>query len=125
VFRDKCTICFDFDGVLHEYLDREADFPTPGGVPVLGARQATWDLHQQGYSLVIFSARANEPEGEKEIKNWLQNWAFPDIQVSLIKPQAALYIDDRGFRFEGPQSFAALGKLLKENPIPGRWGKNG
>lgn len=115
------TIALDFDGVLHEYKEREEDFPTPGGKPVPGAKGAVaWMVEK--YNLVIFSSRANESGGVEAIENWLQHWGFPPIPVSLEKPEAAIYVDDRGYRFDG--SFNGLLKFLIENPKPGRWGKN-
>ena len=120
---ENCVICFDFDGVLHNFSRREDDFPTPGGPPVVGARTAVRELLSRGYSLVIFSARANEPGGPEAIEAWLDWWLFPPIPVSLQKPEAKLYVDDRGFRFEGHNSFFSLFDLLNETPIPGRWGR--
>jgi hypothetical protein len=76
----------------------------------------------QRYKLVIFSVRANEPGGVEAIEKWLAHWEFPAIPVSLEKPEAAIYVDDRGYRFDG--SFSTLLTYLLINPKPGRWGKN-
>lgn len=116
------VISLDFDGVLHHYKEREENFPVPGGEPVAGATATVGWLIAQRYQLVIHSARANEPGGVEAIEQWLQRWEFPPIPVSLEKPEADLYVDDRGFRFEG--SFSGLVAYLMENPKPGRWGKN-
>jgi hypothetical protein len=116
------TICLDFDGVLHDYKEREENFPTPGGNPVSGAKNAVAWLVEQNYALVIFSARANEGGGVEAIETWLHKWGFPDIRVSLEKPEAHLYVDDRGFRFDG--SFTSVLSFLMKNPKPGRWGKD-
>lgn len=115
------TIALDFDGVLHEYKQREENFPTPGGRPVPGAKDAVAWMGQR-YSLVIFSARANEPGGVEAIEKWLAHWEFPAIPVSLEKPEAEIYVDDRGYRFEG--NFSSLLAYLMENPKPGRWGRD-
>ena len=115
------TIALDFDGVLHAYSEREDNFPIPGGPPVEDAAATVDWLLEQNYQLVIFSARANEPGGVEAIEAWLQQWGFPAIPVSLQKPESALYVDDRGFRFDG--SFSSLVDYLTENPKPSRWGK--
>ncbi len=117
----EIVIGLDFDGVLHNYTEWTG--VKPEGPPVEGALEAvTWML-QNGFKLEIFSARANHAMGEKAIEEWLVEHGFPAIPVSLQKPIADLYVDDRGFRFEGPQSFGTLIQYLTRNPKPGRWGK--
>lgn len=116
------TVCLDFDGVLHDYKGREENFPTPGGEPVSGAKNAVEWLLEKNYALVIFSARANVYGGVEAIEMWLHKWGFPEIPISLVKPEAHLYVDDRGFRFDG--SFTSVLSFLMKNPKPGRWGKD-
>jgi len=126
VSHDKC-IAFDFDGVLHQYSEEAAGtyVPTPTGVPVAGAIDTTRVLVAMGYKLVIFSCRATIFDGGKEaIEKWLEKYDFPAMEVVLEKPLAKLYIDDRGFRFEGPQSWLELMNFLQKYPIPPRWSSN-
>jgi len=114
------VIALDFDGVLHKYEEKEQNFPVPGGPPVEGASEVIGWLLANRYELVIYSCRSNVSGGVDAIKEWLQKWGFPNIPVSLEKPQAALYIDDRGFRFDG--DFRKVISFLLENPEPSRWG---
>ena len=39
-------------------------------------------------------------------KKWLSEYNFPKLDVRHEKPEALLYIDDRGFRFTGDFSDA-------------------
>lgn len=112
-------ISLDFDGVLHNYTEWTG--VTPEGPPVDGALATVGWLLAQRYSLVISSARANDKGGQEAITRWLAENGFPPIPVSLVKPAAKLYIDDRGFRFDG--DFRKVIQFLTENPKPGRWGK--
>ncbi len=112
-------IALDFDGVLHNYTEWTG--VVPEGPPVDGALMTVGWLLAQRYSLCIFSARANDQGGPEAITRWLSDNEFPPIPVSLEKPQAKLYIDDRGFRFDG--DFKKVIEFLTKNPKPGRWGK--
>jgi len=116
-------ISLDFDGVIHNYL--EWDGPVPTGEPVPGALETIWWLLNAGYKVFILSTRAHEnPMGKAGIEEWLMTHGFPILEVTAEKRHADLYVDDRGFRFMGPQSWQALRDFLAVNPKPGRWGKN-
>jgi len=58
-------------------------------------------LEKKGYEVVIFSSRAKTKEGVDGTKDWLSEHNFPKLKVCHEKPEALLYIDDRGFRFTG------------------------
>lgn len=119
----KVKVALDFDGVLHNYGSEGWTGHVPVGDPVPLAREFVLWLLGRGYELVIFSVRANHPMGKAAIEEWLIQWSFPSIEISLEKPRADLYLDDRGFRFEG--NFAPVIDYLTKNPKPGRWGKSG
>jgi len=125
-YNDKTVIALDFDGVIHDYKGKnfEPDFPTPAGEPVAGAHGTVLWLLENDYELVISSGRVLDHErGADAISKWLEKWNFPAIRISKEKPIAHLYVDDRGFRFNGPESFVDLQILLTKQPIPGRWRK--
>ena len=92
-------IVLDFDGVLHD-----AAHPIAGrkmGPPVEGALAAVHHLIDQGHELVIHTCRWRpEIDGPaNHILQWLDYWKFPKLTVSMLKPVADLYIDDRGYHF--------------------------
>ena len=88
------TICIDFDGVLHLYSKGWQE-----GVvyddPIEGAQDACWDLMEQGFYLVVLTARTEwEP-----VYEWLERWGFPPMEVTNVKIPADVYLDDRAVRF--------------------------
>jgi len=97
----KRTIAIDFDGVIHIYTQRWlapeviSDGPTPGALEAVKA------YLEHGFDVVIFSSRAKSEEGKKAIYDWLREHGFPSLLVTAEKPQAIVYMDDRGLRFEG------------------------
>ena len=117
-------VSLDFDGVLHMYRGWDGNIPT--NKPVEGALEAVKWMLAAGFKLFILSTRAhNNPAGKAGIESWLIQNGFPPIRVTSEKEHADIYVDDRGWRFEGPQSWPVLIAYLKDNPIPGRWGGSG
>ena len=93
------TLCIDFDDTIR---NRSNDLPISGVVEALSK------LQKKGYRIVISSARINvKMWGElahfriDDIKNWLNKYNIPYDDVVAYKPAANLYIDDKGYRFEG------------------------
>lgn len=90
-------VCLDFDGVLHNPHDRE-----PGhrmGKPVHGAAEACWSLSAQGHELVVHTARTSEERHVGHVADWLLYFHFPPMAISVCKPQADVYLDDKALRF--------------------------
>lgn len=96
------TIAVDFDGVINSYktrvgLNRQNYLPDP---PVEGA--LNWVLTTlTKFNIIIFTCRAVFPEGVVAVKEWLKKWGFPELEVTGEKPIAHLYVDDRGYQFQG------------------------
>ena len=97
---NKKTIAIDFDGVIHSYSSGWTG-PVPTDPPVDGALDFIHFLEEKGYEVVIFSSRAKTKEGVVGTEKWLSEHNFPKLKVCHKKPEALLYIDDRGFRFTG------------------------
>lgn len=88
------VIGVDFDGVLHDPNNRK-----PGrkmGEPVEGAIDSMKRLSYSGHDLIIHTVRGGEP---KHVEDWLKHFEIPYHSVTNIKPNADLYLDDRGYRF--------------------------
>ena len=119
-----CDICLDFDGVIHSYTSGWQGADVIPDAPVEGAIGALWGYIASGLSVAIFSARSAQPGGIEAIKAYLdaadEEWQAPEpgspmpkrvvysatslvesIQFPDHKPAAKVYVDDRGFRFEG------------------------
>ena len=104
------TIALDFDGVIHSYTSGWTG-PVPKDPPVEGVLSFIASLFELGYNVVIFSCRASTKSGRNGITKWLKDNSFPEIEVFYEKPQADLYVDDNGFRFDG--NFAKTLNFIK------------
>lgn len=96
------TIAVDFDGVIHAYSRGWYD----GSIydePMVGALEALEHFHDQGYEVVIFSARAGLVGGFDQIKEWMDRNGFEYGKhyqgITHTKIPARIYLDDRGLRF--------------------------
>ncbi len=96
----KQTVCVDFDGVIHKAItpwtgDRNIpDEPVDGAIGWL-------TLMTDAFNVVILSSRARTHEGEVAILKWLVARGITGFEVTAIKPPAIVYIDDRGYHFDG------------------------
>lgn len=106
------TVSLDFDGVIHKYRQGYKD----GSIyddPIPGAEEYMKDCITKQHSVFIMSTR-----NPQQILEWCEK-QFPDLKFQLIpqgtvfwnkkgvigitntKLAAHIYIDDRGFKFEG------------------------
>lgn len=95
----KETIAIDFDGVVHDHKN-----PVEGrrmGGPIEGAQKAIKILKlQRNFKIVIFCVWAGSEQGRQTIAEWMKFYSIPYDEITNIKPQAKIYIDDKGYRFE-------------------------
>ena len=99
---ENYTIAVDFDGVLHSYAsgwcgaDNCPDRPIEGAIKWLNQMVKDFDV-------VIFTTRGDQPGANQAIACWLRRYGYngPDLIVTSKKLPALVYIDDRGWRFEG------------------------
>lgn len=106
---NETTIAIDLDGVILEYVD-----PWTGidhfGLPIYGAAEAIQKLKDLGYTIVIYTTRnnamANHNSGHNAleltslVQAELDKGGIPYDFISLFKPLARYYIDDRAIRFK-------------------------
>ena len=108
-------IAIDFDGVIHSYTTKwEAANIIPDS-PVEGALQWLAD-NILNYELVIFSTRNHQEGAIDAMRDWLYKHYREDGWISFAameivsrlkfhtgegKPICELFVDDRGFCFEG------------------------
>lgn len=59
-----------------------------------GAKEAMEQLTELGYELIVHSVVS-----ESVVEDWLDYFKIPYHSVTRIKPNADLYIDDKGYRF--------------------------
>ncbi len=101
-------VCLDFDGVIHSYTSGWQGNAIIPDAPVNGAIEA---LHccLNHFTVAVFSARSSEAGGIEAMKNFIDkhdtqkhNYRLIDkIAFPNYKPAANIYVDDRGYRFDG------------------------
>lgn len=92
------TLAIDLDGVLHDYNSvLNAGIM---GDPIKGSKEAMDFLYKKGYTLVIYSIKADTKYGEKKVSEWLNQHEIPYHDISVSRPAAALYLDDKGLQFK-------------------------
>lgn len=95
------TVVFDFDGVIHQYVS-----PWKGNTlildpPVPGIKDEISRIRAAGYQVIVVSSRCMSANGGKAIKDWLSKYKIEVDGVMSSKPPALVYIDDRGYCFDG------------------------
>lgn len=106
------TIAIDFDGVIHDYKDGYKDGTIYGDL-VPGAKDFIINAHKTGHPMFIMSTR-----NPIQILAWVQD-KIPEVTFAILvnpgtfynnkklvgitnkKLAAHIYIDDRGYKFEG------------------------
>jgi hypothetical protein len=100
------VIALDFDGVIHNDCLGFND-GTIYGEPIEGVEYAL-DTLSKKYKLIIFSCKSNpkrplinEKTGTELIWDWLEKWNLKSYVSDVVwgKPNAIIYIDDKGLRF--------------------------
>ena len=91
----KGTIAIDLDGVLDNYENYDVN-----NIPNIksGAKEFLQELHNMGYSLILFTNRKPLSASKWLIENKIDKY-FSD--VTNVKPKASIYIDDRAVKFNG------------------------
>ena len=101
--KDKKTVVFDFDGVIHSYKSGWRGYTCIPDPPVEGIGEELRKLHDAGYEVVVVSSRCEKILGKWAIEDWLDIWGLAVYvdKISKTKPPAIAYIDDRAICFDG------------------------
>lgn len=87
-------IAVDFDGTLHDYKN-----PVKGrrmGPPMPGAVEGIEALQDAGHEIIIHTVRGGSPQ---HILDWCDYYGIEVSGVTEIKPNADIYLDDKGMQF--------------------------
>lgn len=109
---NKMSICIDFDGVVHDYMDGWKDGEIYGRV--VGGFIEWADIAREHFTLVIYSSRSKTTDGIAAMRVWLHKQieeahqentglalSISDFEFASQKPPAWLTIDDRAVCFGG------------------------
>lgn len=95
------TICIDFDGVIHPYTKGWVGIVPDDEPPIKGIAMELAKLKVLGYSVVIFTTRAQTDVGSKYVKEYLDKYSIVYDRITAIKFGAIAYVDDRAIFFDG------------------------
>lgn len=101
------TIAVDLDGVILEFKDWKGVYHF--GKPIKNAKRSLEMLRKMGFKIVVYSNRLNPVTNDAEplpvlvelVKKALEKHEIPFDEISVYKPLAEYYIDDRAIRFGG------------------------
>jgi hypothetical protein len=104
----KLYVALDWDGTLAQSVFPECGDLLPGAVEFVKR------LQRRGFTVVIHSCRAGYLRDA--IQNKLDEAGLRNVEISVEKPQAVAYVDDRGVRFQGDfeAAFDAVLELQRE-----------
>ena len=91
-------IAIDFDGTIHDPLNRRKGYKM--GQPVDGAIEAVRQLSSRGHWIIIHPTWATTEKQRQAIVDWLTYFNVPYDDITSTKPEADLYVDNNGYRFE-------------------------
>lgn len=105
------TIAVDFDGVLHPYTNGWTGYIPEDEPPMAGASAFLARLKREGYRVVVFSTRCDNPEGLAGTRAWLVTHGLDVLvdDVTCSKPPAVAYVDDRAVPYLGDWSAVHAG----------------
>ena len=123
-------IALDFDGTVQHHPGTDSTAFTK---PVDGALDFVLWAKEQGFEVVIYTARMAKVLHDElrsirtanQISKQLRAWGFPLLRVVGHKVDAVVYLDDRGFRFEGPGTWAVLKGWIEHSGGASRWEREG
>ena len=115
------VIAIDFDGVIHN-ANLGYNDGTIYGKPIKGSLESIKKL-SENHTLKIYSCKSNpkrplinDKTGTELIWEWLENHGVKEYIDDVVwgKPNAVIYIDDNGYRFENwNDTLNTLNKLLR------------
>lgn len=107
----KCTICVDFDGVLHSYTSKFTTIDEIKDPPVTGAfewleKMVNYEQGDNKFEICIYSSRSQNWRGVRAMQAWflehgLKEEVLRELSFPTQKPAASMTIDDRAYLFEG------------------------
>jgi len=112
------NIAIDLDGTLAYYDGYKG--PTHIGKPIKNMIERVKKLIDDGNTIKIFTARANDKESIPAIKKWCLEYLGKELDVTNVKEKDfAMFIDDRAVAVE-KNTGKLLSPLLNEDLVQTR-----
>ena len=93
------TIGVDLDGTLARYDGYKGPDHIGEPIEIMMSRVKHWIT--EGKKVVIFTARATDPNAIPPIKKWLLDNGLPDLKITCVKdPSMKVIYDDRAVQVE-------------------------
>lgn len=105
-------IALDFDDTIHDTKNVKKGYKM--GQPIGGAAEAIRMLRSQGHEIIIFPTWATSEARRKAIVDWLNYFGIEFDDITSVKPEAELYVDNRGLRFE---SWSGVLDFISKNSL--------
>lgn len=99
-------LAIDFDDTIHDTKNKSAGHRL--GKPIEGATEALNTLYGNGHKIIIHTIWADSPMRIQAIREWCAYFGIMHHEITNIKPNADVYIDNRGYRFENWQDATAF-----------------
>lgn len=118
---EEKVIAIDFDGVIHDNNKGYHD-GTIYGDPIPGAIQSIRQLSDMGFIIKVFTCKCHPDRplvdnktGTDLVTEWLEEHTLLECVEEVVwgKPHAAVYIDDKGYRFENWQNTLKFVEAIK------------
>jgi hypothetical protein len=95
--RNKMKIAIDFDDVIHDPHNVKKGYKM--GQPVKDAISSIRKLKSDGHEITVFSLWADTEQKRQAMVNWLNYFQVPWDDLTNVKADADVYLDDKGLRF--------------------------
>jgi len=89
-------IAIDFDGPIHN--PQAVIKGQKLGIPTEGAKESLEELHKTD-KIIIFTNRATNFSATKAVADFLDHFEIPYDDITNIKPNADVFIDDKAMKF--------------------------
>ena len=116
-------LAIDIDGTICSFRKEGQTYADVEPLP--GAVEKLKQFKQGGHYIILLTARHMKTcDGNvglvvarqgKTLLDWLEKHGIPYDEIWFGKPQADIYIDDNGFRFESWKAIAGDGSNLPQN----------
>lgn len=113
---DRYRVGVDFDGVIHSYVTPWISAEVIPDPPVEGSIEWLNEIGKK-FDIAIITTRGSTPQACAAVKAYLrEHGCVVEVVVTDKKLPCLVYVDDRGWRFEGPGSLPSADEIHRARP---------